>query len=287
MKKPKNVAASVRERLSQIAARQKANFDAILVQFAVERLLARLEKSPYADRFVLKGAMLFAVWSKFDHRQTRDMDLLGFGSSDIEDIHKVFLDLLAMPAEDGLSFDTATLTVAPIRAVDSYGGLEVQCLAWLGSARITVHIDIGFGDVITPEADHVEFPNLLPDFPAPRIRAYPVYTAMAEKIEAAVRLGERNTRMKDFYDLWFMATKFDIDKKLLAKAVRATFERRGTPLPTATPYAFTKAFAEQKEQEWKRFLTRNNLPEPCGSLDGVIEKLSVALSGIVGGGDAA
>jgi hypothetical protein len=274
MKKPANIAASVRARLFQIATQQGVDFDSILVQFAVERLLARLEKSPYADRFVLKGAMLFAVWNKFDHRSTRDVDLLGFGSSDMGDIAALFKDLLAMPSDDGLTFDAATLTVAPIRAVDSYGGLEVLFLAWLGGARISVHIDIGFGDVITPEADSVEFPNLLPDFHAPRIRAYPVYTAMAEKIEAAVRLGETNTRMKDFYDLWFMSTKFDIDKTLLAKAVQATFKRRGTPIPTTTPYAFTKAFVEQKEQTWKQFLKRNNLPEPCGSLDGLIEKIA-------------
>lgn len=282
MKKPGNIAASVRARLFQIASRQNVDFDTILVQFAVERILARLEKSDYTNRFVLKGALLFAVWDPFDHRPTRDMDLLGFGNSDIEEIRSIFKALISMPADDGLRFDEKTLTVGPIRAVDNYGGLTVKCIAWLDSARISVHIDIGFGDVITPEADHVEFPNLLPDFPAPRIRAYPIYTAMAEKIEAAVRLGEQTSRMKDFYDLWVMSTKFEIDSEILAKAVQATFKRRGTPLPTVTPYAFTKAFAEQKQQDWARFLKRNNLPEPCGSFVELIEKLNAILLVVIG-----
>jgi len=278
--KPTNIAASVRQRLSQIAATQGVDFDAILVRFAIERLLARLSQSPHANRFVLKGAMLFAVWNAFDHRPTRDADLLGFGSSDMEDIQSVFAELLAMQAEDGLVFDADTLSVGPIRAVDAYGGLEVKFLAWLGGARISVHIDIGFGDVITPAADEVLFPNLLPDFPAPHIRAYPVYTAMAEKIEAAVRLDATNTRMKDFFDLWFMSSRFEIDTQLLKKAVHATCERRGTTLPPATPHAFTPAFATQKEQAWKQFLKRNNLSEPCGSFGELIGKLSDKLSPI-------
>jgi len=278
--KPTNIAASVRQRLSQIAAAQGVDFDAILVRFAIERLLARLSQSPHANRFVLKGAMLFAVWNAFDHRPTRDADLLGFGSSDIGDIRSVFAELLAMQAEDGLVFDADTLSVGPIRAVDAYGGLEVKCLAWISGARISVHIDIGFGDVITPAADEVTFPNLLPDFPAPHIRAYPVYTAMAEKIEAAVRLDATNTRMKDFFDLWFMSSRFDVDMQMLRQAVRATCKRRGTTLPSTTPHAFTSAFAAQKEQAWKQFLKRNNLREPCGSFEGLIDYLAEKLSPI-------
>ena len=269
MSPPKNIAASVRQRLLDESKRRGADFDSILVRFAVERILARLSRSEFADRFVLKGAMLFAIWKGNAHRPTRDMDLLGFGNNDADEMLEVFRSVLKMADEnDGLVFDPKSLSVAPIRAVDAYGGLEVRFVGSLDRARINVQIDIGFGDVITPGPEIVEFPNLLPDFKAPKIRAYPVYTVFAEKLEAAVRLGEGNGRMKDFFDLWFVSREFNLDRDSLRTAIEATFARRGTKLSReAVLRVLSPVFAALKAPMWKQFLSRNRLPEPAGSFE--------------------
>jgi hypothetical protein len=276
MNRPKNIAASVRQRLYELSKHQGLDLDAVLVRFAVERILARLSKSKYANRFVLKGAMLFAVWGEFAHRPTRDMDLLGFGETDVEEITKVFKDILSIPVEDdGLIFDPNNITAAPIRALDGYGGLAVKFQAKLDSARIAMQIDIGVGDIVVPAPEEVTFPNLLPDFQAPRIRAYPVYTAFAEKIEAAVSLGDQNTRMKDFFDMWFMSHKFELDPNALRTAIESTFARRKTALPTdRVPHPLTPEFAALQEPQWKQFLARNHMPEPAGSFAELLTKLS-------------
>lgn len=268
MKAPaKNSASSVRQRLLDESKRRGMDFDVILVRFAIERLLSRLSHSPHAKRFVLKGAMLFAIWEGDTHRPTRDMDLLGFGSSDAEEIASVFRDLLSQDSpKDGLIFDTKSLSVGPIRALDAYGGLEVKFIATLDRARITVQIDIGFGDVVTPGPETVNFPNLLADFEAPSIRAYPAATVFAEKLEAAVKLGDINGRMKDFFDLWYLVEKLGLTPEQVRPAIIATFERRGTSLPSPTGLSsFTPEFAKLKDRAWAQFLNRNSLAEPAGS----------------------
>lgn len=281
---PKNIAASVRQRLLEESKRRGTDFDAILVRFAVERILSRLSQSRFADRFVLKGAMLFAIWASDAHRPTRDMDLLGFGSSDAEEIKGIFRELLTIEAQsDGLVFDLPSLSVGPIRALDGYGGLEVRFLAELDRARISVQIDIGFGDVITPEPEIAVFPNLLPDFEAPHIRAYPIYTVFAEKLEATIRLGDANGRMKDFFDLWYLTAKFSFDPDQLRAAISATFKHRGTavpPLKSLRP--FSPEFAILKDKAWKQFLARNRISEPRGSFAELLAFLKSYLSQILG-----
>jgi hypothetical protein len=275
MSRPKNIAASIRNRLLDENKRRGADFDSILVRFAVERVLARLSRSPFANRFVLKGAMLFAIWSGNTHRPTRDMDLLGFGSSDAGEIREIFRQILHLDSEDdGLVFDPDSVSAQPIRALDGYGGLEVTFQASLDRARISVRVDIGFGDVITPGPETTEFPSLLSDFSAPVIRAYPVYTAFAEKLEATVRLGEANGRMKDFFDLWFIAKNLELDPSQLKAALQANFARRGTAFSRETVLAiFTPAFASLKDRTWRQFLARNQLHEPEGSLELLLARL--------------
>ena len=282
MKTRKDTAASIRQRLYNLSKQQNIDLDAVLLRFAVERVLARISQSSYANRFVLKGAMLFALWADHPHRATRDMDLLGFDVQDAEQIKAIFQDLLTQPqpADDGLIFHTNTIAVAPIRALDEYGGLKVTFRATLAGARIGVLIDIGIGDVVSPAPETVDFPNLLPDFPPPRIRAYPVYTAFAEKFEAIIRLGDANTRMKDFFDLWYMVAKFDLDPAKLRTAIHATFEQRGTVLPPdLSATALRPEFASIKGTTWTQFLNRNRLPEPAGSFDQLLEMLRTKLTG--------
>ena len=257
---PKNLPASVRARLQNLSIERDIPFDLILARFAVERLLYRLSQSRHANQFLLKGAMLFAIWTPDAHRPTRDVDLLGFGSTELNEVKSVFADISAIPVEnDALEFQSETIDVVPIREDARYGGVRVSLRAMLGNIKIPVQIDIGYGDVVTPEAEQVTFPGLL-EFTAPKLRAYPVYTVVAEKLEAIVTLGETNTRMKDFYDLWFLCQRFDFDGALLRNAILATFARRNSQLkPLKEIAGLTTSFVEQNDATWKAFLRRNRL----------------------------
>lgn len=259
----KNLAASVRQRLLNVSQRRKEPFDLVLVRFGIERLLYRLSRSSYADKFLLKGAMLFAIWSDGTHRPTRDVDLLGFGASDDEELKRVFIELCGMSVEpDGLRFLPESVAATPIREEAAYPGIRVTLEARLENARVSIQLDIGFGDIVTPGPEEVEFPALL-DFAAPHVRAYPIYTVVAEKLEATVRLGEENTRMKDFFDLWFLSRKFSFEGELLRNAITRTFARREMDLPKTLPSSLASDFAERKAATWAVFVGRNVL----GNLD--------------------
>jgi hypothetical protein len=255
----RNLPASVRQRLLTLSERRKEPFDLLLVRYGIERLLYRLSRSPHAKNFLLKGAMLFAIWSDGTHRPTRDLDLLGFGSRDDEELKTIFTELCQLETEpDGLIFLPKSVAAVPIREEAAYPGTRVTLEARLGKARILVQVDIGFGDVVTPVPDEVEFPALL-DFPAPHLRAYPIYTVVAEKLEAGVRLGGANTRMKDFFDLWFLSRKFSFEGELLKNAITRTFARRELPLPATLPLALTPEFAALKAATWAVFIRRNGI----------------------------
>lgn len=258
-------AESVFARLKARFRKEGGEFQALLERYALERLLYRLSQSPYADRFVLKGAQLFALWTGTVHRPTRDADLLGFGDGSTEALHAIFAELAQLPdmPDDGLVWDTDTLQVAPIRKETEYGGMRLSWRALLHGAQIRVQIDIGFGDAITPRAITMTWPSLL-DLPAPTLLAYPPETVIAEKLEAAVKLGRLNSRMKDFYDLHWLAQNWEFDSAVLTRAIRATFERRQTPLPDACPLALTQAFAQDKDKQtqWQAFLRKNDLAAP-------------------------
>ena len=255
----RNLPASVRQRLLNLSQRRKEPFDLVLVRYGVERLLYRLSRSRHAEKFVLKGAMLFAIWSDGTHRPTRDADLLGFGPSDNEELKAIFTELCGLETEpDGLLFLPESVAATAIREEAAYPGTRITLEAWLENARIPVQVDIGFGDIVTPAPEDVTFPTLL-DFPAPHLRAYPIYTVVAEKLEATVRLGEANTRMKDFFDLWFVSERFPFDGGLLKDAVTRTFARRETALPKMQPVALSSEFAGLKADSWAAFIRRNGL----------------------------
>ncbi len=253
-----DLGASVRARLSRMARERGEDFQFLLTRYANERLLFRLASSRHAHRFVLKGAALFTLWTGKPHRATRDLDLLGFGDPSVEHVREVFAELLALDVpDDGVRFDLGSLTAGLIRKDQEYGGVRVELVARITSAKVRLQVDVGFGDAITPEATVVEFPPLL-DFPAPRLHAYPRETVVAEKLEAMVQLGMANSRMKDFYDIAVLARGFDFDGALLTRAIRATFERRKTALPTSTPVALTAVFAEDatKKTQWSGFVRK-------------------------------
>ena len=271
-----DIGASVRARLLNKAKAEGQDFNLVLTRYAVERLLYRLGASRHAGRFLLKGALLFDLWFDIPHRPTRDADLLGFGPAELPTLEAVFRDLCGAVVEpaDGICFQPETVRAQEIRKEANYGGIRVTLVGLLAGARCPVQIDVGFGDAVTPGPEPVEYPTLLPELPAPRLRAYPRETVVAEKLEALVTLGIANSRMKDYFDLWVLASHADFDGEILTRAIRATFSRRATPLPEGVPFGLSEAFAvdAQKQTQWRAFLRRNAL-EPI-ELTEVLDLLS-------------
>jgi len=286
---PKDIGASVRARLLRLARERGEDFQLLLTRYANERLLYRLAQSSHGARFVLKGAALFTMWTGKPHRATRDIDLLGFGDPSEAHARSVFAEVIALDAgDDGVRFDAGALEVEPIREDQEYGGVRVSITARVTSARVRLQIDVGFGDAVTPEATVVEFPSIL-GFPAPRLRACPRETVVAEKLEAIVQLGLANSRMKDLYDLAVLARMFEFNGDVLVRAIRATFERRKTPLPAAMPPALTTAFSTDtaKITQWTAFVRKSgaadagDLTETVAMIAAFVKKPLLAASGEV------
>ena len=257
----RNVAASIRARLKQHADARQQDFNLTLTHYGLERLLYRLSISQHANSYLLKGALLFALWYDQPHRPTRDADLLGFGPDDIKSAVSAFREICQIPVDDGVAFDLASVKGAAIRKEAGYGGVRVDLLATLDGARIALQVDIGFGDAVTPAPEAVHYPVLLQDLPAPQLRAYPKYTVVAEKFHAVCLLGMANTRMKDYFDLWVLLTEDTLDGSDLRRAVEATFRRRQLAIPSAVPSGLSDAFAQDamKQKQWVAFLKKNQL----------------------------
>lgn len=277
MRSRSNLAASISARLNHLSRERRIDHQRTLAQFGAERLLYRLGQSPYRDRFVLKGGMLFYLWSDAMPRATKDIDFLGCGGpwSDAE-VRAVFEELCRLPvpeAPDGLEFRPESIEVADIREGREAGGKRVTMLAMLGKSKLVLQIDIGFGDAITPGYVEAEFPVLL-DLPAPAIRHYPPETVVAEKWEAIIQLDLVNSRLKDFFDLWAWGHRFEFEGGVLVAAITATFQRRGTVLPNAPPPALTEAFTGRPatRAQWAAFIGRTSLraDQQPGSLEEVI-----------------
>jgi predicted nucleotidyltransferase component of viral defense system len=278
-KQPVDLAASVHRRLLNISIETGGSFNLLLNRYAIERLLYRLSLSPYANQFVLKGALLFLVWQMPDHRPTRDLDLLGYGDGSAERLIAVFRALCALDAEpDGVTFLPDSIQVRQIRQEQEYGGQRITMTAMLGKARIPVRVDVGFGDVVLPPAVETEYPALLSS-PGPRLRVYPKETAIAEKLHAMVTLDLTNSRMKDFYDLWTLSMRFEYEGRTLQNAINATFDRRQTELSIESPVALTSAFGSNfdKMTQWKAFLRRNHLDVGELGFEDIVAQLAVFL----------
>ena len=256
-----NLSASVLARLLTLAKQRGDDSSLLLNRFGMERLLARVSASPHADRFLLKGALLFALWYDAPHRPTRDADFLGFGPDDEANLITTFRDIAVMDLGDGIVFDPKSVKADAIREDNTYGGTRITLTARIGSARCSLQIDVGFGDAVTPGPETVAYPTLLGDFPAPVLRVYPVYTVIAEKYQAMVMLGQANSRMKDFFDLAVIARRTELDGGTLAAAIVATFARRRTSLPTERPLALTQGFSGDaaKLRQWQAFLNKNRI----------------------------
>jgi len=280
MKAPRNMPASVRQRLLNRAKREHRPFYELLQYFANERFLFRLSKSSHADRFILKGALLLGVWRSPELRPTMDIDMLGRTSNDEAEIIAQIRDILTVEVEtDGLAFDPDSIQAERITEGADYDGIRIRFLGALGSVRINMQIDIGFGDVVFPEPEKLDFPTIL-NFSAPRLLCYSRESSISEKLEAMVKLGMLNSRMKDFYDIWLLSRQFNFDGAKLAEAIRGTFERRGTALP-AEIEIFTEPFIVAKQTQWaasRKRLQQNHVPS---SFREIMASVSSFLSPII------
>jgi len=255
----------------------------VLARYATERFLYRLSRSEYAERFVLKGAMMMLVWLGETIRPTRDADLLGFGDLSQRSLTQIFTEICKVDVEpDGLEFLPSSIRVGQIRAEDVYGGMRATLEARLGKARLHVQVDIGIGDAVTPEPEWLEYPSLL-DLPRPRLRAYRPETSIAEKLHAMVVLGEANSRLRDFFDILALAEHEQFDSDVLARAVRATFDRRRTAIPETLPLALTAAFAAipGKQVQWQSFLRKGGFTSAPSELAEVVSRIAIFLEPVI------
>jgi predicted nucleotidyltransferase component of viral defense system len=281
-KAPKNIAASMRSKLLDRARERKEDFQFMLGRWMAERFLYRLGKSDQREVFVLKGATLFLIWQGKLPRPTKDIDLLGYGSTQIKSVAESIRQICSVAADDGIVFDLGSITAEEIREETEYGGIRVRVTASLDGARAQIQIDIGFGDAVDPAPEETDFPVML-EMESPRLKTYPPEVVIAEKLQAMVHLGVANSRMKDFFDIWILSREQTFMMSRMRRAVEATFTRRKTPLPSERPTALTEAFLKDKAKidQWKAFLNRMQLPKDLAEFDDVGDAIAGFLIPVV------
>jgi len=267
---------SVLARLKNESDRTGEGFNSLLSRYASFRFLHRLSLSPYADQFFLKGATMFLVWAGSMHRPTRDIDLLALSPLAEEILRKVFQEVCAIEClEDAVVFDPASVHTDVIRQEQPHGGIRVKLTGHIGKARIALQVDVGFGDAVTPGPRRIELPAMIANVPAVRLKGYPAETAIAEKFQTLVVLGLGNSRMKDFVDIALLAAAMDFQGRTLAKAIRATFGTRGTPILAEIPVALTAEFwsDELVGDRFRAFVIKNAIGAPYDDLEFVAARI--------------
>jgi len=273
-----NISASVHQRLLNKARELGRPFNELLQYFSIERFIYRLSKTPHAPKFILKGALMFTTWNIQTTRTTKDIDLLGRLENSVEAITEATKDICNQKVEpDGMSFDADSVVSIPIIEDAIYEGIRVNIRGNLGKSRVSLQLDIGFGDVVFPSESSVTFPTIL-DFPAPKLKGYSRESIIAEKFQAMIKLGELNSRMKDFYDIWLLSKQFDFDSHVLVEAINKTFKARRTDIPSK-PSVFKKSFAKDKmrETQWRAFLRKTVLVDTSQSFHEIITESKLFL----------
>lgn len=277
-----NIAGSVHQLLLNKAKESFRPFNEILQYFAIERFIYRLSKSPHADQFILKGALMFFAWCGPASRPTMDIDLLGKIDNRLDTIIAAMKDACLTDVEpDGMSFNADTVDAVRITEDAEYEGVRVRVRGSLGKARVSIQIDIGFGDVIVPNADSVSYPAIL-GFPAPELKGYTMESTISEKLQAMVKLGVLNSRMKDFYDIWFLSRTFDFKGELLGEAIEKTFERRSTPVNLEAAL-FDPSFGmdRDKDVQWRGFVRKARLTGAPERFEEIVAAVKLFLEPLV------
>jgi len=264
----KDIQASVKGRLLNKAKQTKRPFAELLQYYGMERFLYRVSKSKYANQFILKGALMFTVWNVPKRRTTVDIDFLAHYGNEVKKIEGVIKDVCKIKIEpDGLLFDSSTIEGRKIKEAADYEGVRIKFKGYLQKSRINMQIDVGFGDVIVPRPKIINYPVIL-DFPKPHLKGYTFESAIAEKVEAMVKLGLLNSRMKDFYDVWLLIRQFDFQGKIIAQAIKKTFTHRKTELPKGTSFFAPEIYDEKSDRQtmWKEFLKKGDIRNAPASL---------------------
>ncbi len=256
----KNVSASVLERLLKHSKKENISYQQVLQSYLMERFLYRMSQSKYQEKFILKGALLLRSWQGEIGRATKDIDLLARVENSLDNLTVIIKECLLQEIKDGVNFECDSVKATEIVKDAKYQGVRINVLASIGSARLSLQIDCGFGDIVVPKAKWIDYPELL-NYGQPRLLGYSLESVIAEKFHAIVDLDLANSRMKDFYDIWLLRENNKFDGKQLAKAIEATFENRQTLLPKETPLGLTESFwkNDNKIKQWKAFLQRTKL----------------------------
>jgi len=280
----KNISHSVFEKLKSKSKLEKISLDYMLLRYAIERLLYRISISKYKSKLVLKGANLFYVWTGERARMTKDVDLLSNMIPDIEELNLIMKEICSIDTflTDGLSYDKNNISINEIRENQIYGGLRVNLACSLHTAVIRIQVDIGFGDSVYPETELIEYPTIL-KMEKPVLMSYSRYTVVAEKFDAMIQLGIANSRMKDFFDIWYMTSLFDFKGQVLQTAIKRTFLKRGTKMPVSIPLCFSDVFKidAQKNTQWKAFILKSDMKIEVPDFETVVELISGFIMPIV------
>jgi len=277
-----NIPASVKQRLLNRTKTDNRSLNELLQYYAMERFLYRLSLSSHAQNYILKGALMLRAWNSPEFRSTMDIDMLGKTESEEANIIVQICDILAVEVDpDGLVFDSESIRTERITEDADYEGIRVRFSGFLGTARINMQIDIGFGDIVYPEPEKAELPCML-DFPAPSLLCYSRESAIAEKFEAMVKLGHLNSRMKDFYDIWLLSRQFRFELSKLSEAVKLTFKQRGTELNQPIE-AFSTEFISSHLSMWAVFRKRLKQDHVPASFQDIVTEVESFLAPVIKG----
>lgn len=253
----KNMGASVRYRLAEMARAEKKDLVVLLDHYMIERLLYRLSKTEIGGLIALKGAMLFSVWYDAPTRTTRDADFLSMIHPSNPKLKECLIEAMSMDIDDGVEFRVSTLKECAIKKQNQLPGTHFNFFGYIAGARVRGQLDISFGDIVTERIKTIDFPVILKDMPTPAIPVYPLPSVVAEKIEAMCAFGLANSRLKDFFDISMILSNEKIDAEVIQRAIRGTFENRGTTIPDGSPAAFSHEFSDNNRAGWDAFIRKN------------------------------
>lgn len=275
MREIKNIAASVAQRLKNRAVKEGILYNDLLLHYGIERFLYRLSQSTYKSRFILKGGLVLYAFDPAFSRETRDIDLLAYAVNTVDNLKAIIEEICATDVEaDGIKFDADSLQGRIIKERDKYSGVRVKFIGNLGNTRIPMQVDIGFGDVITPSPVETNYPTILENVNSPHLRVYPPETILAEKIHALVKLDLLNSRLRDFYDIWYLTETRKYDGRAVSQAVKATFQHRETEVPAhLSDEWFATYTSNDKKQQWSTLKARLSDQSPLPALSDTLHRI--------------
>lgn len=275
MSEKKNIVASVLAKLRNHSKSSDVPFQQVLQQYAIERFLYRISKSKHAESVILKGALLLKTIGIPSARPTMDIDMLRKGKADQVSLMALVKDCATLEVDaDGLTFLADSIVAEEITKDSEYKGTRVLMDARMYNVRLRIQIDFGVGDVMVPGPRTIEYPTFLAS-DAIQLLAYPVESAISEKLQAMVALGNANSRMKDFYDVWVCSNHLDFDGDTIRKAIEATFNNRETPVPAEEFEALTRGFVEGHRVQWNAFVRKIGEDELTDTFGKVVEDLKI------------